>query len=64
MAGSPDFPAVTMKDSRESRLKANRLRYVSESPLFVTMKDSRESRLKEKKYWCEVCLEECYNEGF
>jgi len=21
MAGSPDFPAVTMKDSRESRLK-------------------------------------------
>jgi len=45
MAGSPDFPAVTMKDSRESRLKDLTI-YHNVIILHVTMKDSRESRLK------------------
>jgi len=37
---------VTMKDSRESRLKGRDCRYILEPSHGVTMKDSRESRLK------------------
>jgi len=47
MAGSPDFPAVTMKDSRESRLKEISKNSIIRCSWQVTMKDSRESRLKE-----------------
>jgi len=57
------FILVTMKDSRESRLKV----WSMASNAWrtgVTMKDSRESRLKESvKLDCEL-QNICYNEGF
>jgi len=40
---------VTMKDSRESRLKVSLYAGLGGTTHLVTMKDSRESRLKEDK---------------
>jgi len=55
---------VTMKDSRESRLKEGSPYKFAIIGSPVTMKDSRESRLKEMMKYPLRLREFRYNEGF